>query len=131
MWLRLTWVGYYEERRGRNWEWFFQVDLAPAIGYSAKHMIRESEHICSIPCGPMLEDHKICLFPVILVATVPAVYLSNIILTSLQLHRFPDWARILVTPLVVFLMTIISSTGVAVVGSLIFFVATKYIKRWF
>jgi len=30
----LYWIGLYEE--SNKWKWFFQVDLAPAIGYCAK-----------------------------------------------------------------------------------------------
>ncbi|KAF8273217.1 hypothetical protein EI94DRAFT_1716153 [Lactarius quietus] len=32
----LYWIGLYEERSSKKWEWFFQVDLAPTIGYRAK-----------------------------------------------------------------------------------------------
>jgi len=35
----LYWIGLYEERDAKKWEWFFQVDLAPAIGYCTKRAI--------------------------------------------------------------------------------------------
>jgi len=35
----LYWIGLYEERNSKKWEWFFQVDLAPAIGYSTKRVV--------------------------------------------------------------------------------------------
>ena len=31
---RLYWIGLYED--SNKWKWFFQVDLAPAIGYCVK-----------------------------------------------------------------------------------------------
>ncbi|KAI9448984.1 hypothetical protein BJY52DRAFT_293967 [Lactarius psammicola] len=34
----LYWIGLYE-RDAKKWEWFFQVDLAPGIGYCAKRVI--------------------------------------------------------------------------------------------
>jgi hypothetical protein len=36
---RLYWIGLYEERDAKKWEWFFQVDLAPAIGYFTKRAV--------------------------------------------------------------------------------------------
>ena len=41
---RLYWVGQYEERHARKWEWFFQVDLAPGIVYCIKRFIGGGEH---------------------------------------------------------------------------------------
>jgi len=35
----LYWIGLYEQQDAQKWEWFFQVDLAPAIGYCAKRVI--------------------------------------------------------------------------------------------
>jgi len=35
----LYWVSLYEGRDSKKWEWFFQVDLAPAIGYCTKRVI--------------------------------------------------------------------------------------------
>ncbi|KAN0136614.1 hypothetical protein V8E53_005661 [Lactarius tabidus] len=35
----LYWVGLYDGRDSKKWEWFFQVDLAPAIGYSTKRVM--------------------------------------------------------------------------------------------
>ena len=36
----LYWIGLYEEgRHSKKWEWFFQDDLAPAIGYCAKRAV--------------------------------------------------------------------------------------------
>ncbi|KAF8267732.1 hypothetical protein EI94DRAFT_1276052 [Lactarius quietus] len=37
----LYWVGLFEERRGKNWERFFQVDLAPSFGHSANVSLEE------------------------------------------------------------------------------------------
>lgn len=37
----LYWVGLYEEEGPKKWQWFFQADLAPAIGYCAKRFIGE------------------------------------------------------------------------------------------
>ena len=37
---RLYWIGLYEERDVKKWEWFFKVDLAPAIGYCTKRAVR-------------------------------------------------------------------------------------------
>ncbi|KAN0136617.1 hypothetical protein V8E53_005664, partial [Lactarius tabidus] len=44
----LYWIGLYEERDSKKGEWFFRVDLAPAIGYCAKRVVAEgkSEHSC-------------------------------------------------------------------------------------
>lgn len=38
---RLYWIGMYEARESTKWEWFFQVDLAPAIGYCTKRVVGE------------------------------------------------------------------------------------------
>ncbi|KAN0136613.1 hypothetical protein V8E53_005660 [Lactarius tabidus] len=35
----LYWIGLYEGRHSKIWEWFFQVDLAPAIGYCTKRAV--------------------------------------------------------------------------------------------
>ncbi|KAF8260069.1 hypothetical protein EI94DRAFT_1689981 [Lactarius quietus] len=35
----LYWIGLYEERASKTWEWFFQVDLAPAIGHCTKRVV--------------------------------------------------------------------------------------------
>ncbi|KAH9034191.1 hypothetical protein EDB85DRAFT_1020965 [Lactarius pseudohatsudake] len=35
----LYWVGLYEQRDAKKWEWFFQVDLAPGIDYYAKRVV--------------------------------------------------------------------------------------------
>ncbi|KAH9034544.1 hypothetical protein EDB84DRAFT_1486843, partial [Lactarius hengduanensis] len=35
----LYWIGLYEQRDAKKWEWFFQVDLAPGIGYYAKRVV--------------------------------------------------------------------------------------------
>lgn len=35
----LYWVGLYEGQDSKKWEWFFQVDLAPAFGYCTKCVI--------------------------------------------------------------------------------------------
>ena len=40
---RLYWIGQYEAL-SKKWEWFFQFDLAPAIGYSTKRVVGEGEH---------------------------------------------------------------------------------------
>jgi hypothetical protein len=36
---RLYWIGLYED--SKKWEWFFQVDLAPGIGYCTKRVVGE------------------------------------------------------------------------------------------
>jgi len=35
----LYWIGLYEERDSNKWNWFFQIDLAPAISYGTKGVI--------------------------------------------------------------------------------------------
>ena len=30
---RLYWIGLFEERPVKKWEWFFRADLTPAISY--------------------------------------------------------------------------------------------------
>ncbi|KAF8266039.1 hypothetical protein EI94DRAFT_242841 [Lactarius quietus] len=39
----LYWVGLYEGRDSKKLEWFFQVDLAPAIGYFSKRVVGGSK----------------------------------------------------------------------------------------
>jgi len=34
----LYWISLYEGQNSKKWEWFFQVDLAPAIGYCTKRV---------------------------------------------------------------------------------------------
>lgn len=36
---RLYWIGLYQECDSKRWEWFFQVDLAPAISYCTKRIV--------------------------------------------------------------------------------------------
>ncbi|KAI9435766.1 hypothetical protein H4582DRAFT_1817203, partial [Lactarius indigo] len=35
----LYWIGLYEQRSAEGWEWFFEVDLAPGVGYCAKRVV--------------------------------------------------------------------------------------------
>ncbi|KAI9435757.1 hypothetical protein H4582DRAFT_1968557 [Lactarius indigo] len=35
----LYWIGLYEQENAKKWGWFFQVDLAPGIGYCAKRVV--------------------------------------------------------------------------------------------
>lgn len=35
----LYWIGLYEARHSRKWEWFFRIDLAPAICYFTKCIV--------------------------------------------------------------------------------------------
>ncbi|KAN0131777.1 hypothetical protein V8E53_010428 [Lactarius tabidus] len=37
----LYWIGLYEGQDSTKWKWFFQVDLAPKIGYGAKRVVGE------------------------------------------------------------------------------------------
>jgi hypothetical protein len=41
---RLYWVGLYEKQGSTKWKWFFQVDLAPKIGYVIKRVVGEGKH---------------------------------------------------------------------------------------
>lgn len=34
----LYWIGLYEQRNAKRWEWFYKVDLAPAIAYCTKRV---------------------------------------------------------------------------------------------
>ncbi|KAH8988348.1 hypothetical protein EDB92DRAFT_1872102 [Lactarius akahatsu] len=43
----LYWIGLYEQRD--TWEWFFQVDLAPGIGYCAKRVVGGGNHTHVLP----------------------------------------------------------------------------------
>ena len=36
---RLYWVGLYEERHAKKWEWFFRADLTSAIGYCTTRVV--------------------------------------------------------------------------------------------
>jgi hypothetical protein len=46
---RLYWIGLYEERDAKKWEWFFQVDLAPAIGQGTKRVVGEGRRTHIFP----------------------------------------------------------------------------------
>jgi hypothetical protein len=37
----LYWIGLYEAQDSTKWKWFFQVDLAPKIGYATKRVVGE------------------------------------------------------------------------------------------
>ncbi|KAH9175797.1 hypothetical protein EDB89DRAFT_1847158 [Lactarius sanguifluus] len=45
----LYWIGLYEQRDARRWEWFFHVDLAPGVGYCAKRVVGGGEHTHVLP----------------------------------------------------------------------------------
>ncbi len=151
--MRLYWVGLYEERRGRNWERFFQVDLAPIFGYAPKHLVRKSEHTYSMPCGSrgacidanrhavvlslsrlgeMLPSPEIifaCVSPVI---GVLITYLGSLVLMYPPILKFflqlPDWLPIAcILFCCIFLVGIIGM--VVVVGSIIS-VAIVFTRRW-
>jgi len=42
--IALYWIGLYEEQSSRKWKWFFQFDLAPAIGYCTKRASGADEY---------------------------------------------------------------------------------------
>jgi len=50
----LYWVGLFEERSGRNWDLFFQVDLAPAFGHSAKRFVGGVVSALSVLCNVLV-----------------------------------------------------------------------------
>jgi hypothetical protein len=39
----LYWIGQYEPLRSSKWEWFFQVDLTPAIRYCVLRFVGGGE----------------------------------------------------------------------------------------
>ena len=41
---RLYWIGLYEERHAKKWEWFFRVDLTPSIGYCTTRVVGGGQH---------------------------------------------------------------------------------------
>ena len=45
---RLYWIGLYEEREAKKWEWFFQFDLAPVICYCTKRVVGGGQHTPSL-----------------------------------------------------------------------------------
>ncbi|KAI9442883.1 hypothetical protein BJY52DRAFT_1128450 [Lactarius psammicola] len=40
----LYWIGLYEQQNVKNWEWFFQTDLAPGIGHCIKRIVGGGKH---------------------------------------------------------------------------------------
>jgi hypothetical protein len=48
--LRLYWIGLYEAQDSKKWGWFFQVDLAPTIGYCTKCVVGEGKHTLPSYC---------------------------------------------------------------------------------
>jgi hypothetical protein len=54
---RLYWIGQYEGY-AKKLEWFFQFDLAPLIGYCAKLVIGEGEHLCAFLAGIDVNERK-------------------------------------------------------------------------
>ncbi|KAI0247225.1 hypothetical protein BJV78DRAFT_953998 [Lactifluus subvellereus] len=45
--IALYWIGLYESVDAKTWEWFFHVDLAHSISYSAKRFIGGGEYLAS------------------------------------------------------------------------------------
>ena len=41
---RLCWIGFREQRNAKKWEWFFEFDLVPAIGYFIMRAIGSGKH---------------------------------------------------------------------------------------
>jgi len=80
----LYWVGLFEERRGKNWERFFQVDLAPSFGHSAKRFLGGVVSTVSVLCSVL------AILPLIFVCLLSAVFLFA---TSgrVRLHRDDRW----------------------------------------
>jgi hypothetical protein len=52
---RLYWIGQYEGH-AKKWEWFFQFDLAPAIGHGTKRVVGEGKH--TQPCGASIDMNE-------------------------------------------------------------------------
>ena len=77
---RLYWIGLYE---GSNkWKWFFQVDLASAIGYCAMRMVGGGKHAYKFlsPCGASIDmNERICSR----VAAIPLRLLFRLYLAGL------------------------------------------------
>jgi len=45
----LYWIGLYEQRDAKKLEWFFRVDLAPAIGYCTKRVVAGGNYTQILP----------------------------------------------------------------------------------
>ena len=45
----LYWAGLYDERDLNKWQWLFQIDYAPAIGYGAKCMLATGKYTHVLP----------------------------------------------------------------------------------
>ncbi|KAH9068043.1 hypothetical protein EDB83DRAFT_675603 [Lactarius deliciosus] len=56
----LYWIGLYEQRDAKKWEWFFQVDLAPGIDYYAKRVVGGGKHthISLVVCDTNIDANE-------------------------------------------------------------------------
>ena len=46
---RLYWIGLHEQRKAKKWEWFFEFDLAPGIGYCIMRAIGSGKYTHTLP----------------------------------------------------------------------------------
>jgi len=74
----LYWIGLYEQRDEIKWEWFFQVDLAPAIGYCTNRVVG----------GVML---PLLFLDGLFVFTLSLSSLLCMLASYLLNHYLPDW----------------------------------------
>ena len=92
--IRLYWIGLYEEEGPKKWRWFFQDDLAPAIGHCAKRFTGERKHArISPPLALVLtrtNDHTVLWVLFFLDGLIFIFSLSNFLgnLAVLLLVRF-------------------------------------------
>ncbi len=144
-WLRLYWVGLYEERCGKNWKWFFHVDLVDT------YLVRQSEH--TYPCGPrgggidanrdaviqalsglreMLPFREILYLLCISLVGGLANYLSRLLIKPPVFKSFaqlPNWAFAIVSILVSSIFVVIIM-GLAFVVRQIISVAIVFTRRY-
>jgi len=92
----LYWIGLHETTHLRRWEWFFEVDLTPAICYS---FLRFSGGVFGVLLAieGTLAITSLCSFPVFLLAhIIPRVSIDIwlVVYVCLTVSVFVSWTRI-------------------------------------
>lgn len=102
--IRLYWIGLYEEEGPKKWQWFFQDDLAPAIGHCAKRFTGERKHAHISPHVALVltrtNDHTVLWVLFFLDGLIFIFSLSNflgnlavLLLVRFFTHDFPIGAQ--------------------------------------
>jgi hypothetical protein len=79
----LYWIGLYEGRDSKKWEWLFQVDLVPAFSYCGKRVAGGSKFSHAASHVALVLTWHTVLWPLLFDNGMPVFYTLAISLSSL------------------------------------------------